>query len=54
MFAVLRKCRKLYLPVDIQLQLFDSIVVPVLLYASEVSGFESCDILERYAFNFIR
>ena len=54
MFAVLRKCRKLYLPVDIQLQLFDSIVVPVLLYASEVSGFESCDILERLCIQFYK
>ena len=54
MFAVLRKCRKLYLPVDIQLQLFDSIVVPVLLYASDVSGFESCDILERLCIQFYK
>ena len=54
MFAVLRKCRKLYLPVDIQLQLVDSILVPVLLYASEVSGFESCDILERLCIQFYK
>ena len=30
MFAVLRKSRKLQLPVDIHLQLFNSMVVPIL------------------------
>ena len=47
MFAVLSKSRKLHLPVDIQLQLFDSMVIPILLYGSEVTGFEKHDILER-------
>ena len=47
MFAVLSKSRKLHLPVDIQLQLFDSMVIPILLYGSEETGFEKHDILER-------
>ena len=47
MFAVLSKSRKLHLPVDIQLQLFDSMVIPILLYGSDVTGFEKHDILER-------
>ena len=47
MFSVLRKSRKLHLPVDLQLQLFDSMVMPILLYGSEVTGFENTDILER-------
>ena len=38
MYAVLQKSRKLQLPVDIQLQLFDSMVAPILLYGSEVTG----------------
>lgn len=54
MFAVLRKARRLHLPVDIQIQLFDSIVVPILLYGSEVSGFENCDILERLCIQFYK
>ena len=45
MFAVLSKSRKLHLPVDIQLQLLDSMVSPILLYGSEVTGFEKHDIL---------
>ena len=56
MFAVLRKSRKLCLPVDIQLQLFDSIVVPILLYGSEVhvTGFENCKILERLCLQYYK
>ena len=34
MFSVLRKSRKLQLPVDLQIQLFDSMVVPILLLAT--------------------
>ena len=47
MFSFLRKSRKLQLPIDLQLQLFDSVIVPILLYDSEVTGFENSDILER-------
>ena len=36
MFAILRKVKKSFLPIDIQLQLFDVLVVPVLLYGCEV------------------
>ena len=51
MFAVLRKSRKLQLPVDNQLQLFDSMVVPILLYGSEVTGFETMIILKDFAYS---
>ena len=44
----------MFLPIDIQLQLFDSIVSPILLYASEVSGFENCDILENFCVQFYK
>ena len=40
MFSVLRKTRKLSLPIDIQLPMFDSMVSPILLFGSEVYGFE--------------
>ena len=39
MFSVLRKSRKLQLPVDIQLQMFDITVLPILLYGIEVTVF---------------
>ena len=54
MFSVLRKSRKLQLPVDLQIQLFDSMVVPILLYGSEVTGFKNSDILERLCTQFYR
>ena len=40
MFYVLRKARKLSLPIDILLQLFDAMVAPILLYGAEVWGYE--------------
>ena len=46
MFSVLRKSRKL--------QLFDSMIVPILLYDSEVTGFENSDILERLCTQFYK
>ena len=54
MFSVLRKSRKLQLPIDLQLQLFDSIIVPILLYGSEVTGFENSDIIERLCTQFYK
>ena len=54
MYAVLRKSRKLNLPVDLQLQFFYSIVLPILLYCSEVSGFENCGILEKLCIQFYK
>ena len=36
MFGLLKKCRKLMLPLDIQTELFDILIVPILLYGCEV------------------
>jgi hypothetical protein len=36
LFAFNRKIRNISIPVDLQLKLFDSLVSPILLYASEV------------------
>ena len=46
MLSVLRKTRKLYLPNDVQLQMFDCIVVPILSYGSKIYGYEKSDIIE--------
>ena len=54
MFSVLKKSRKLQLPVDLQLQLFDSMVIPILLYGSEITGFENSEILERICIEFYK
>ena len=40
LFGMLSKARSLVLPIDIQCELFDKTVLPVVLYGSEVWGFE--------------
>ena len=47
MFYVLRKARKLSLPIDILLQLFDAMVAPILLYGAEVWGDEKMILLKH-------
>ena len=54
MFSVLKKSRKLQLPMDIKLQMFDTMVLPILLYGSEVTGFENHSILERLCLQFYK
>ena len=54
MFSALRKSQKLQPPIDLQLQFFDSMIVPILLYGSEVTGFENSDILERLCTQFYK
>ena len=46
MFSVLRTSKKLQLSIDLQLQHFDSMIVLMLFYRFEVTGFESSAILE--------
>ena len=47
MFTLFTKARKLHLPVDVQLELFDAVVTPVVLYGSEIWCYEGCEILEK-------
>ncbi len=47
MFALLKTIRQLSLPIDLQLELFDRVVVPVLIYGCEVWGYEGLDTLEK-------
>ena len=39
MFSLLKKCRALDLPIDIQIDLFNKCIVPILLYGCEVWGY---------------
>ena len=54
MFSLLKKCRKLNLPLDIQLELFDKCVQPVLLYGCEIWGCQSIDMLSKFQLRFIK
>ena len=47
MYSLIKKSRSLLLPIDLQIELFDKLVKPILLYGSEVWGFGTLDVLER-------
>ncbi|XP_021350729.1 uncharacterized protein LOC110448677 [Mizuhopecten yessoensis] len=53
-FAIYKKIRNLSLPIDLQLKLFDSLVEPILLYGSDVWGFENLKIIEQIHLKFCK
>ena len=46
MFSVMNKVRRYNLPIDMQFDLFDKIVIPIVLYGCEAWGFSNLKILE--------
>ncbi len=54
LFAIYKKIRNHNIPIDIQLKLFDSLVEPILLYGSEVWGFENLEIIEKVHLQFCK
>ena len=42
MLSILKRSRQLHLPIDLQLHLFNAIVVPTVLYGCEVWAPEGC------------
>ena len=54
MFAVINKSRKLNLPESLQLHLFDTISMPILVYSSEVWGFENLRIIEQFQLKYCK
>ena len=54
MFSLVRKARKLFLPIDLQLHLFDSMITPILLYGSEVWGCENVDVIDQFYLKFCK
>ena len=54
MFSVLNKGNVLNLPIDILLELFDQMVVPVLVYGCEIWGHEDCKSLENVHLKFCK
>ena len=47
MFSLLCKARTPALPIDIQLQLFHTLVTPVVMYGEMVRGVDDCTVIER-------
>ena len=54
LFALLKKSKALGLSFDIQIDLFDKTVKPILLYGAELWGYVNCDSLERIHLKFLK
>ena len=54
MFALLKKCNTLNLPIDLIFDLFDKTIVPILTYGCEVWGFEQLEILQKLQLKFYK
>lgn len=54
MYAILRKIRNISLPVDLKLKLFDTMILPIVTYGSEVWGFENVKIIEKLHVQFCK
>ena len=54
MYAILKKARRNKLSIQCQLDLFDKAVLPVILYGSEIWGFENLDLLEYLHLRFCK
>ena len=54
MFSLLKNIRLKQLPIDVQLKLFDSVVLHVILYGCEILGFENLAIIEKIHLQFFK
>ena len=54
MFSVMSKIRRHNLPIDMQLDLFDKIVMPVMLYGCETWGYSNLKLLETLHLRFCK
>ena len=52
LFSLYTKIRNLSIPVDLQLQLFDALVLPILTYGCEIWGFGNNHMLEKSIYSF--
>ena len=54
MFATLIKCKQNMLPIDISLEMFEKMVIPCMLYGSEIWGFNNTIDLEKLQRKYIK
>ena len=54
MYALLKKVKSLYLPIDMQIDMFMKTVKPILLYGCEIWGHGNLDIIERVQLKFLK
>ena len=53
-YSLLKKAQNMQLPVDLQVELFNKLVKPILLYGCEIWGFGNIDVIERVQLMFIK
>ena len=54
MYVLYTNTYNLAIPVDLQLKLFDSLVTPIILYCSEIWGFECISNIEKIHLQFCK
>ena len=54
LFSIIKTARKENLPIDIQFELFDRMVIPVILYGCEIWGYNKMAILEQLHLKFCK
>lgn len=54
LYNLLRKIRNITLPIDLQIQLFDSLVLPAITYGCEIWGYEKLTDLEKINLRFCK
>ena len=54
MFCLLKRARSLLLPIDLQIEMFEKTVKPILLYGCEVIGTGNINILEQVQLKFLK
>ncbi|MES9884249.1 MAG: reverse transcriptase family protein [Sedimenticola sp.] len=54
MHLLYKRIRYFQLPIDLQLQIFDHTILPIMLYGSEVWGFENSKLFENLHCSFLR
>ena len=52
--TLLRNIHDLQLNIDLQINLFDKMIKPILLYACEIWGFSNCKLLEKVQLRFLK
>ena len=54
MHVLFKRIRKFDIPIDLQLYLFDHVILPIALYDCEIWGFENSQIIENLHNGFLR
>ena len=54
LFSLIKKIRTSDLPFDLQIDLFNKTITPILLYGCEIWGYGNCDVIERVQLKFYK